>query len=233
MTHLFGAHTAGATTTTKETGKSPGDVVVDGLDENFNFVKYFNQTRPEHPQAKLIVAEDNEAVIKIISKSRSTALRHLPRTHRIEVNLLFEVCNTPEVIVRYTNTKQQIADLMTKAMTKPDVWNHFIDLAQIRRGPFPEGQREGARPTTTTTTTARALAVAAAACKCRDCGLWLIDKEPLQPMSATSAGIELWVLGNTGRPTNLGRFMLLKIRYGCCKLFILRLVISTHWALTS
>ena len=159
MTHLFGARTANATTTTtntktpgnpKETGKSPGDLVVDGLDQNFNPVKYFNQTRPMHPQTKLIVAEDNEAVIKTISKSKSTALRHLPRTHRIDVNLLFEVCDTPGVIVRYTNTKQQIADLMAKAMTKPDVWNHLIDLAPIRQGPVPEGQREGARSTTTT-----------------------------------------------------------------------------------
>ncbi len=149
VTHIFGAQTANNTTTsTKGTGKSLGDVVVDGLDQNFNPVKYFNQTRPEHPQTKLIVAEDYEAVIKIISKSRSTALRHLPRTHCIDVNWLFEVCDTPGVIVRYTNTKQQIADLLTKAMTKPDVWNYLIDLAQIRQGPVPEGQRQAALSTT-------------------------------------------------------------------------------------
>ena len=89
------------------------------------------ETRPQDPQTKLI-----------ISKCRPTALRHLPRTHRIDVNWLFEVCGSPEVIVRYANTKQQIADLMTKALTKPETWQHLCDFAQIRAGPVPSGQDE-------------------------------------------------------------------------------------------
>ena len=36
----------------------------------------------------ILIAEDNEAVIKIVGKYRSTALRHLPRTHKIYVNWL-------------------------------------------------------------------------------------------------------------------------------------------------
>ena len=64
------------------------------------------------------------------------ALRHLPRTHTIDVRWLFEVCSQPRVRMTYTNTKQQIADLMTKAITRPDTWAHLLDIAQIRPGPL-------------------------------------------------------------------------------------------------
>ena len=62
------------------------------------------------------------------------ALRHLPRTHRIDVQLLFEVCSHPRFCMLYVNTKQQIADLMTKALNNPQTWEHLLDIAQIRAG---------------------------------------------------------------------------------------------------
>ena len=62
------------------------------------------------------------------------ALRHLPRTHRIDVHWLFEVCSNPQVRMLYVNTKQQIADLMTKSINSPPVWEHLLDIAQIRAG---------------------------------------------------------------------------------------------------
>ena len=82
----------------------------------------------------LIIAEDNEAVIKLVKKARSMALRHLPRTHRIDLHWLFEVCSHPRVMMRYVNTKQQAADLMTKSLNNPGVWSHLLDIAQIRPG---------------------------------------------------------------------------------------------------
>ena len=82
----------------------------------------------------VLIAEDNEAVIKIIKKARSMALRHLPRTHRIDVQWLFEVCSHPRVCMLYVNTKQQVADLMAKSFVNPQMWEHLIDVAQIRRG---------------------------------------------------------------------------------------------------
>ena len=78
------------------------------------------------------IAAGNGAVIEIIKKCRSIALRHLPRTHRIDVNWLFEVCGAPEINMRYCNTKQQIADLMVTALNSPPTWDYLIDLAQIR-----------------------------------------------------------------------------------------------------
>jgi hypothetical protein len=58
----------------------------------------------------------------------------LPRTHRIDVQWLFEVCANSRVRMLYVNTKQQVADLMTKALNNPVTWEHLLDIAQIRSG---------------------------------------------------------------------------------------------------
>ena len=38
----------------------------------------------------LVIWEDNEAVIKMTIKGRSTAMRHLSRTHRVNLDWLYE-----------------------------------------------------------------------------------------------------------------------------------------------
>ena len=62
------------------------------------------------------------------------ALRHLPRIHSIDLQWLFEVCSHPRIRMLYVNAKQQIADLMTKALNNPQTWEHLLDIAQIRGG---------------------------------------------------------------------------------------------------
>ena len=49
--------------------------------ELFNPGKYFAYTRRPEQTTCLVIAEDNEAVIKIIKKARSMALRHLSAAH--------------------------------------------------------------------------------------------------------------------------------------------------------
>ena len=34
----------------------------------------------------------------------------------------------------YVNTKQQVADLMTKSLNNLQIWEHLLDIAQIRAG---------------------------------------------------------------------------------------------------
>ena len=92
----------------------PKECEMNPYSELFNPGKYFAYTRRPEQTTCLVIAEDNEAVIKIIKKARSMALRHLPRTHRIDVHWLFGVCSNPMVRMRYVNAKQQVADLMTK-----------------------------------------------------------------------------------------------------------------------
>ena len=82
---------------------------------------------------RLIVCEDNEVVIKIVSKQRSMALRHVSRTHRVCLDWTFEVMQSETVSMRYVNTKFQIADMMTKAFTKKDTWNTLLELSAIGR----------------------------------------------------------------------------------------------------
>ena len=118
-----------------ETQKAqPSALELNPYSESFNPGKYFAYTRKAKSTTVLIIAEDNEAVIKIIKKARSMALRHLPRTHRIDVQWLFEVCSHPRVRMLYVNTKQQVADLMTKALNNPQTWEHLLDIAQLRGG---------------------------------------------------------------------------------------------------
>ena len=113
----------------------PKDLEMNPYSERFNPAKYFAYCRRPQQTTCLIIAEDNEAVIKLVKKARSMALRHLPRTHRIDLQWLFEVCSHPRVCMKYVNTKQQAADLMTKSLNNPQVWQHLLDLAQIRSGP--------------------------------------------------------------------------------------------------
>ena len=80
---------------------------------------------------RLIVCEDNEAVIKIVLKQRSPALRHVSRTHRICLDWTYEVMQNQCVSLKYVNTKYQIADMMTKAFTKKDLWETLLTFSAL------------------------------------------------------------------------------------------------------
>ena len=66
-------------------------------------------------EALLYVFEDNEAVIKMIIKGRSPTMRHVSRTHRVALDWLFDRINLDSKIqVKYIDTKNQLADILTK-----------------------------------------------------------------------------------------------------------------------
>ena len=59
--------------------------------------------------------EDNEAVIKMIMKDRSLTMRHVSRTHRVALDWLFDRINLdPKIQIKYIDTKNQLADILTK-----------------------------------------------------------------------------------------------------------------------
>ena len=58
-------------------------------------------------------------------------MRHVSRTHRVCLDWTFEVMQNPQVSLRYVNTSYQIADMMTKAITKKDVWIKLLSLSAI------------------------------------------------------------------------------------------------------
>ena len=83
-------------------------------------------------EALLYVFEDNEAVIKMIIKGRSPTMRHVSRTHRVALDWLFDRINLDSKIqIKYIDTKNQLADILTKGSFTRDEWNHLLSLFNI------------------------------------------------------------------------------------------------------
>ena len=69
-------------------------------------------------RCQMIIMEDNDAVIKMCLKVRAPTLRHVSRTHRIDVDLLLEQVHAIEgLCIKYINTKLQLADIFTTPCT--------------------------------------------------------------------------------------------------------------------
>ena len=71
---------------------------------------------PATEYARLIILEDNDAVTKVCVKGRSRNMSHIWRTHRVDIDWIFErILLDSCIITQYVNTKVQIADIFTKA----------------------------------------------------------------------------------------------------------------------
>ena len=83
-------------------------------------------------EALLYVFEDTEAVIKMIIEGRSPTMRHVSRTHRVALDWLFDRINLDTKIqIEYIDTKNQLADILTKGSFTRDEWNHLLNLVNI------------------------------------------------------------------------------------------------------
>ena len=83
-------------------------------------------------EALLYVFEDNEAVTKMIIKGRSPTMRHVSRTHRVALDWLFDRINLdPKIQIKYIDTKNQLADILTEGNFTRDEWNHLLTLFNI------------------------------------------------------------------------------------------------------
>ena len=82
--------------------------------------------------AQLFIFEDNEAVIKMCIKGRSPNLRHISRTHRVDLDWLIErIKIDPGVDLKFVGTDEQMADLLTKASFTIPKWKSLLNLHQI------------------------------------------------------------------------------------------------------
>ena len=59
-------------------------------------------------------------------------MRHVARTHRINLDWCYEIFRWPEVKASYVSTHYQIADIGTKAIVKGETWERLITLMGIR-----------------------------------------------------------------------------------------------------
>ena len=86
----------------------------------------------ENSLAKLCILEDNEPVLKMAVKQRWPALRYVARTQRIDLDWLFErIAYDPGIMIRYVNTKLQLADILTKGCFTAQQFNALTKSKMI------------------------------------------------------------------------------------------------------
>ena len=86
-------------------------------------------THSSERESQSYVSENNEAMIKMIIKGRSPTMRHVSRTHRVALDWLLDRINVePMIQIKYVDTKNQLADLLTKGSFTRDDWNHLLCL---------------------------------------------------------------------------------------------------------
>ena len=97
----------------------------------FGSVDYVPPSLPIcYGRASLYALEDNDAVIKMIVKGRSPNLRHVGRTHRVDLDWLFDrITKDPGVFVKWVGTKEQLGDILTKGSFTADAWNSLLRLS--------------------------------------------------------------------------------------------------------
>ena len=78
-------------------------------------------------QATLL--EDNQATLQILKSGKNPALRHVARTHRVNLAWRSEVFRkSDQMSIEYCRTAEQAADIMTKGFTNPETWKHATAL---------------------------------------------------------------------------------------------------------
>ena len=59
-------------------------------------------------------------------------MRHVSRTHRVALDWLFDrIKLDPKIPIKYIDTKNQLADMLTKGNFTRDEWNHLLCLFNI------------------------------------------------------------------------------------------------------
>ena len=81
-------------------------------------------------------SEGNQATITVVKKGFSKKLRHISRTHKVNLGSLKEVCVNDDTEILYIETKKQAADIFTKALA-PHLWDSALDMLGIQRAEPP------------------------------------------------------------------------------------------------
>ena len=92
----------------------------------------FPHTRSSQSESLLTIFEDTELVIKMIIEGRSPAMRHVSRTHRVALVWLSDILNLySKIQIKYVDTKNQFADMLTKESFTCDERNRLLRLLNI------------------------------------------------------------------------------------------------------
>ena len=83
--------------------------------------------------ARLLIREDNEATAKVVSAGYSKRLRHMKRTHRINLGSLKEELDKDDVELQLVASRYQKTDIFTKGLAG-EPWGPALDLLGIING---------------------------------------------------------------------------------------------------
>lgn len=75
--------------------------------------------------------QDNEATIKVIENGWSAKLRHVLRTHKVNLGSLAEQFEDDNVHLDPVGTKEQAADIFTKNLA-PHMWQAALDMLHMK-----------------------------------------------------------------------------------------------------
>ena len=106
---------------------------IPGKIDDLNSVDFVSSNaNSSRKEGMMYIFEDNEAVIKMIIKGKSPTMRHVSRTHRVALDWLFDRINLdPKIQIKYIDTKNQLADILTKGNFTRDEWNHLLCFFNI------------------------------------------------------------------------------------------------------
>ena len=80
---------------------------------------------------KLRIKEDNTATIKVFRKGYSNKLRHVARTHKLDLGVVKEAIDDHSVDLEHVETDKQAADIFTKDLP-PNKWPAALTLLGIK-----------------------------------------------------------------------------------------------------
>lgn len=79
--------------------------------------------------ARLVVLEDEEAVIQVATKQRRFSVKCVPLIHRVDLDLFCARLKCDNVIVmHYVGTTEQIRDMCLKGWFRAMQWGTFLQL---------------------------------------------------------------------------------------------------------
>ena len=67
-------------------------------------------------QPPLLLHEDSQALMCVVSTGKHPTMRYLARTHRVSVAWLHEVCKMNEIKIVYEETSRMCADIFNKGI---------------------------------------------------------------------------------------------------------------------
>ena len=92
---------------------------------------------------EFVIHEDNQATMLVAKKGYSPKLRHISRTHKINLGCISEqLAEGSHISIQHVDTAEQAADIFTTALP-PQKWDNALKVLGLRQSlpPFLQDQR--------------------------------------------------------------------------------------------